>query len=130
MSSDLTDGGITEGTALAEGRNRVPELDGLRGVAIGLVILCHYVANAEHRGLGVWAHRALSGLTFGWSGVDLFFVLSGFLIGGILDDAREAPHYFRAFYLRRVHRILPVYYSWVLLFAVVVAWGLWVPRTA
>jgi peptidoglycan/LPS O-acetylase OafA/YrhL len=108
---------------------RIPELDGLRGVAIGLVILCHYVANAEHRELGAWAHRTLSGLAFGWSGVDLFFVLSGFLIGGILVDAREAPHYFRAFYLRRVHRILPVYYSWILVFVLVASWGLWAGRT-
>jgi peptidoglycan/LPS O-acetylase OafA/YrhL len=104
---------------------RIPELDGLRGLAILLVIICHYVANAEHKQLGFWVHRALSGLTFGWSGVDLFFVLSGFLIGGILVDARSAPHYFRAFYMRRVHRILPVYYSWILIYAAVVCAGLW-----
>jgi peptidoglycan/LPS O-acetylase OafA/YrhL len=104
---------------------RVPELDGLRGLAILLVIVCHYVANAQHRQLGVWAHWALSGLSFGWSGVDLFFVLSGFLIGGILLDARSAPHYFRAFYMRRVHRILPVYYSWTLLYGVVVCAAVW-----
>ena len=108
------------------GSERIPELDGLRGLAIGLVILCHYVANADHRQLGIWPHRILTGFTFGWSGVDLFFVLSGFLIGGILLEAREAPHYFRAFYMRRVHRILPVYYVWVLLFAGLVMWGLWV----
>ncbi len=105
---------------------RVPELDGLRGLAIALVILCHYVANAEHRALGVWPHRALTGLSFGWSGVDLFFVLSGFLIGRILLESREAPHYFRTFYMRRVHRILPVYYLWILLFGGLVVWGLWV----
>lgn len=99
---------------------RIPELDGLRGVAILLVILCHYVGNAGHAPLGVWPHRFLSAFSAGWSGVDLFFVLSGFLIGGILLNAREAPHYFRAFYMRRVFRILPIYYLWTLLFAVTV----------
>jgi peptidoglycan/LPS O-acetylase OafA/YrhL len=99
---------------------RVPELDGLRGVAILLVILCHYVGEAEHAPLGVWGHRFLSGFTAGWTGVDLFFVLSGFLIGGILLKARDAPHYFQVFYMRRVFRILPIYYVWTLLFAVFV----------
>lgn len=99
---------------------RIPELDGLRGLAILLVILCHYVGNPNHAPLGFWPHRFLLAFTLGWSGVDLFFVLSGFLIGGILLDAREAPHYFRAFYMRRVFRILPIYYLWTLLFAVAV----------
>src|SRR5262245_15862530 len=104
---------------------RIPELDGLRGMAIALVIVCHYAGSAQHRQLGQMAHKALSTLTAGWTGVDLFFVLSGFLIGGILMDAREAPHYFRAFYMRRIHRILPVYYAWIILFGATVAWGLW-----
>ena len=104
---------------------RIPELDGLRGMAILLVIICHYVGNAEHAPLGFWIHRALSALTVGWSGVDLFFVLSGFLIGGILLDARNAPHYFRAFYMRRVFRILPLYYAWTFLFGVLAVAALW-----
>jgi peptidoglycan/LPS O-acetylase OafA/YrhL len=96
---------------------RIPQLDGLRGLAILLVILCHYVGNAAHRPLGYWPHQMLSAFTVGWSGVDLFFVLSGFLIGGILLDARDAKNYFRVFYLRRAHRILPIYYLWTLLYA-------------
>ncbi len=104
---------------------RIPELDGLRGLAILLVILDHYVASANNARLGLWPHRALSLFTVGWSGVDLFFVLSGFLIGGILLDARDSPTYFRTFYLRRVFRILPVYYTWILLYALTVGWVLW-----
>lgn len=103
---------------------RIPELDGLRGLAIFLVILCHYIGNAEHSQLGLWPHRFLSAFTAGWSGVDLFFVLSGFLIGGILFDARSAPHYFRAFYMRRVFRILPIYYAWIFLYAAIVVGAL------
>lgn len=105
---------------------RIPELDGLRGLAILLVIICHYVANAEHAALGYWPHHILSALTAGWSGVDLFFVLSGFLIGGLLLDARDSPRFFRAFYLRRVLRILPVYYLWIAIYVLLIAGALWV----
>jgi peptidoglycan/LPS O-acetylase OafA/YrhL len=112
--------GIGEGRALNLS-GHIPELDGLRGLAILLVILCHYVGNPDHAPLGFWPHRFLLAFTAGWSGGDLFFVLSGFLIGGILLDARDAPHYFRAFYIRRVFRILPIYYLWTLLFAATIA---------
>lgn len=87
---------------------RVPELDGLRGVAVLLVILCHYVYGSLPR-RGAAALRASLGWT--WSGVDLFFVLSGFLIGGILLASRESPRYYRTFYLRRACRILPIYFA-------------------
>ena len=97
---------------------RIPELDGLRGAAILLVVLCHYIASAEHMPLGFFLHRLFQALAIGWSGVDLFFVLSGFLIGGILLESRESPRYFQTFYLRRVHRILPIYYSWLLLYGI------------
>jgi len=95
---------------------RIPELDGLRGLAILLVVLWHYVAiplTTNTASLGTFAARLLR---LSWSGVDLFFVLSGFLIGGILLDHRDAPRYFRVFYLRRACRILPLYAAWLLLF--------------
>jgi peptidoglycan/LPS O-acetylase OafA/YrhL len=75
----------------------VPALDGLRGVAIIFVMAFH-----------IWRSPA-TGL--GWSGVDLFFVLSGYLITGILWDSRSAPGAVRTFYVRRALRILPLYYG-------------------
>jgi peptidoglycan/LPS O-acetylase OafA/YrhL len=93
-------------------KNRVPELDGLRGLAIFIVVLFHYVSQE-----GVTAATATRLLQrfaiLGWSGVDLFFVLSGFLIGGILMDARASAFYYRTFYARRFFRIIPIYYLWI-----------------
>jgi peptidoglycan/LPS O-acetylase OafA/YrhL len=92
---------------------RIPQLDGLRGVAIAMVVVFHYVAYAVDGG----APRALAFIAFpaalGWSGVELFFVLSGFLIGGALIDARESSTYFRTFYFRRACRIFPLYFSFL-----------------
>lgn len=102
-------------TALPEPqRGRIRELDGVRGVAILLVLLWHYVICA-----GASPPPLFYFLNVTWSGVDLFFVLSGFLIGGILLDHRDAPNYFAVFYRRRICRIFPIYYAWLLLFVVV-----------
>ncbi|MGA7914171.1 MAG: acyltransferase [Candidatus Acidiferrales bacterium] len=98
---------------------RWPELDGLRGTAILLVFLLHYVTDSRtHQATFGLLYRFAAIFRLGWSGVDLFFVLSGFLIGGILIDARASSNYFRTFYIRRVHRILPVYYLWITLYAI------------
>jgi peptidoglycan/LPS O-acetylase OafA/YrhL len=91
-------------------KSRIPELDGLRGIAILLVLLYHYVSIPPGGPPAPLLGRLFS---IGWSGVDLFFVLSGFLIGGILLDVRESPNYFKSFYGRRFYRIVPLYYSWV-----------------
>jgi|694.fasta_scaffold76615_2 peptidoglycan/LPS O-acetylase OafA/YrhL len=84
---------------------RITQLDGVRGIAILLTIIWH--AFACQIAADSFSFRALS-LT--WSGVDLFFVLSGFLIGGILLDHRNTSNFFRVFYLRRVCRIFPLYF--------------------
>ena len=90
---------------------RIPELDGLRGIAIFLVLIYHFVIIPG--GLSVASASLPAYLValgkLSWSGVDLFFVLSGFLIGGILLDARTSRNYFKTFYMRRFHRILPIY---------------------
>src|SRR5579859_1738120 len=106
---------------------RIPELDGLRGVAISLVVLFHsfsYGPPPGHHPIGIIRRTFVFLERFfaiGWTGVDLFFVLSGFLIGGILLDVRPSPNYFKTFYLRRFFRIIPVYYLWIVLYLMVVA---------
>jgi peptidoglycan/LPS O-acetylase OafA/YrhL len=86
----------------------VPALDGVRGLAIALVLLCHVVWDFTPP---AYVERGLVEVArVGWIGVDLFFVLSGFLITGILLDAKGAPNYFRNFYVRRTLRIFPLYY--------------------
>jgi len=101
-------------------QERVPELDGLRGAAIFMVVVFHYLeqqGTVSGGGLTPILQRVA---LMGWSGVDLFFVLSGFLIGGILVDARNSPSYFRTFYTRRFFRIIPIYYLWILAYIVLV----------
>ncbi|HEX3770832.1 MAG TPA: acyltransferase, partial [Polyangiaceae bacterium] len=89
--------------------SRIPEVDGLRGLAIVLVMLWHYVAIVVEPPRHSVAAYAVSSLRLAWSGVDLFFVLSGFLIGGILIDERTSPRYLANFYRRRFFRIVPLY---------------------
>ncbi|HVD60449.1 MAG TPA: acyltransferase, partial [Gemmatimonadaceae bacterium] len=94
-------------------RGHILALDGLRGIAILLVVACHFVSNLHIAATG-WARPFVIVAHAGWAGVDLFFVLSGFLITGILLDARGSGSYFKAFYARRVLRILPAYYGFLL----------------
>lgn len=99
-------------------RPRLPELDGLRGIAILLVLVWHLLPAAIAPAPPAWQHAVAVVIRFAWSGVDLFFVLSGFLIGGTLLDERDSPRYFRTFYARRAYRILPLYAVMVALFAI------------
>jgi peptidoglycan/LPS O-acetylase OafA/YrhL len=93
-------------------RPQMPELDSLRGVAILLVLFCHgYFWSNGTGGLSGLAKAFVLATWPGWLGVNLFFVLSGFLITGILLDSKPKEHYFRHFYIRRALRILPAYYG-------------------
>jgi len=80
----------------------IPELQGLRGLAVLAVVIYH----CHPRLVGTPVYYAC---LWGWAGVNLFFVLSGFLITSILLESCGKPHYFRNFYARRALRIWPVY---------------------
>ncbi|MEP6727629.1 MAG: acyltransferase [Bacteroidota bacterium] len=83
---------------------KIKTLDGFRGLAVILVCCYHY----------------LHFFSFGWTGVDLFFILSGFLITGKLIESIDSNHYFRSFYLKRILRIVPLYFSVLLIFFVII----------
>jgi len=108
----------------------MPGLDGLRGVAILLVLGTHFGTAAGFAvrpggTLGAFLDRVFY---LGWSGVDLFFVLSGFLITSILLSTRHQPNYFRLFYGRRALRIFPLYY-FAVIFGLFVLPTLWPARS-
>jgi peptidoglycan/LPS O-acetylase OafA/YrhL len=86
----------------------LPGLDGVRGVAILLVMAIHFVGDSTPE--TALQRLVVKAASYGLLGVDLFFVLSGFLITGLLVDAKGKPHYFRNFYARRTLRIFPLYY--------------------
>jgi peptidoglycan/LPS O-acetylase OafA/YrhL len=94
-------------------QKRFPQLDGVRGIAILLVML----VNTSDKYPGLQLDHFVG---HGWMGVDLFFALSGFLITGILLDTKGSADYFKNFYARRALRILPLYYSILLLMFVIV----------
>lgn len=83
---------------------RIPELDGLRGLAVLFVLIAHYFGETPH---------GLNALTWGWIGVGLFFTLSGYLIGTIILDGHDKPGFVLTFYKQRAARILPAYAVWV-----------------
>jgi peptidoglycan/LPS O-acetylase OafA/YrhL len=98
--------------------HRTPELDGLRGIAVLLVLIWHFIGEVFTPNLGIVSKIVYGTLIFGRTGVDLFFVLSGYLIVGILIDRRASPNLFRVFYIRRAARILPPY-----LFLIAIFWS-------
>jgi peptidoglycan/LPS O-acetylase OafA/YrhL len=92
--------------------DRIAALDGVRGLAILLVLMMHCLYIAPLVGVDIGTHTYARLAMLGWSGVDVFFVLSGFLITGILvrGKGQRAGPYFRNFYMRRSLRIFPLYY--------------------
>jgi peptidoglycan/LPS O-acetylase OafA/YrhL len=91
---------------------KIPQLDAVRGFAV-LLVLLHNTDKYPSLHLHLISDK-------GWMGVDLFFVLSGFLITGILLDAKQSQDYFKNFYARRCLRIWPLYYSALLFMFVIV----------
>lgn len=89
---------------------RIKALDGLRGIAVLLVIASHFFPYPLHPN-GIFERLYAGLINFGYSGVDLFFVLSGFLITRILISTRRQQSYFSSFYVRRILRIWPLYFS-------------------
>lgn len=94
---------------LAGNGGRLVELDALRGMAIAGVVAFHLLGAMVAKEPTQWVGWLAQATSAGWLGVDLFFVLSGFLIGSILLENREAPNLFFVFYLRRAARLLPIY---------------------
>lgn len=99
-------------------KNRIPELDGIRGLAVILVLFFHYGNNQlifmtdPPAVVNVFTKIT----SFFWSGVDLFFILSGFLIGTILLKSKASKNYFKTFYIRRFLRIFPLFYLLLLIY--------------
>lgn len=100
-----------------------PALDGLRGIAI-LMVLVHQLGMLDDRST-ILNYLFGYAIGTGWAGVQLFFVLSGFLITGILLDTQKSTNYFSGFYARRTLRIFPLYYgALALAFIVLPAFGI------
>jgi peptidoglycan/LPS O-acetylase OafA/YrhL len=99
----------------------MPELDVLRGLAVLAVLFYHGLYWSNATSSNRLASLFIKATVVGWLGVNLFFVLSGFLITGILIDTKGSPSFYRKFYFRRVLRILPAYLALVL-FLLLIGW--------
>jgi peptidoglycan/LPS O-acetylase OafA/YrhL len=104
---------LAKRSILKSEQNHIPALDGVRGLAVLFVFLLHYGGGAQSS--NVVLGTVGKAFKLGWSGVTLFFVLSGFLITGILWRSFGTEHWWRAFYTRRCLRIFPLYYFALLL---------------
>jgi peptidoglycan/LPS O-acetylase OafA/YrhL len=94
----------------------MPELDGLRGLACVMVVFMHQLVLMPRPKRGTLEAAVYQGLAMSWTAIDIFFVLSGFLIGGILFDNWHTRRYFLPFYVRRSCRVFPLYFGWLALY--------------
>lgn len=99
--------------------SHITELDGIRGIAAIMVMLFHLPLPLTEV---PWLTPFRLIFNFGQTGVDLFFVLSGFLITRILIQSRNKEHYFSRFYIRRALRIFPLYYLFLIIFYLTYDW--------
>ncbi|HWO25205.1 MAG TPA: acyltransferase [Kofleriaceae bacterium] len=96
----------------APGSVHIRGLDGIRGLAISMVLLYHGWTYRGPGDIGETVGGTINAVrVIGWAGVDVFFVLSGFLITGILVETKGQPRYWRNFLIRRGLRIFPLYYA-------------------
>ncbi len=115
IPSNISAGGPDRTAGATPRLPHIPELDGLRGIA-ALMVFCHHACfSTIHDGPWPTAIRVLRGASlYGANGVELFFVLSGFLITSILIGDRGKASYYAPFYWKRVLRIVPVYAAMLL----------------
>jgi peptidoglycan/LPS O-acetylase OafA/YrhL len=127
-------GGETSEKNVQPERGRILPLDGLRGIAVAVVILFHYLnnqyASANPAELNSIERLLMKATGLGWAGVNLFFILSGFLIGSILLKNKGSKNFFKVFYTRRFLRIIPVYYVLLVLFIILKNTSLYHPTAA
>ena len=106
--------------SLWQPQSHIPQLDGVRGLAILVVTLYRF---SQELPRDSWLGQSLSSFfALGDRGVDLFFVLSGFLITGILVEAKGSRQYFTSFLARRSLRIFPLYFAALFIFLVASQW--------
>jgi peptidoglycan/LPS O-acetylase OafA/YrhL len=98
-------------------RTHVPGLDSLRGITILWTLFYHF--NYIHGGVNVLEKGYIAWALMGVAAIDVFFVISGFLITGILLDSKESPTFYRTFYSRRALRIFPLYYAFLIAWFIV-----------
>lgn len=99
---------------------RITAIDGLRGVAVSLVLFWHYIVNQIGENNDLISKNIYKYGSATWSGVDLFFVISGFLITGILLKYKNNKNIITVFYVKRILRIFPLYFLLAFIFLAVI----------